>query len=57
MLFFSLFGIQIINIGIIFGVIYFFLNKIKIFFLRIISFDHDESKYVGEYKDEKQSKD
>ena len=64
MLFFSLFGIQIINIGILFGVIYFFFNNIKIFFinsknifLRIISFDHEKNKYVGEYKDEKRSKD
>ena len=64
MLFFSLFGIQIINIGILLGVIYFFFNNIKIFFinsknifLRIISFDREENKYVGEYKDEKRSKD
>ena len=33
MLFFSLFGIQIINIGILLGVIYFFFNNIKIFFI------------------------
>ena len=31
MLFFSLFGIQIINIGILMGVVYFFLNSINIF--------------------------
>ena len=64
MIFFSLFGIQIINIGILLGVIYFFLNNIKIFFikiknlfLRINSLDHDESKYVEEYKDKKRSND
>jgi len=38
MLFFSLFGIQIINIGILLGVIYFFLNYIKIFFINIKNF-------------------
>ena len=38
MLFFSLFGIQIINIGILLGVIYFFLNNIKNFFINIKNF-------------------
>ena len=38
MLFFSLFGIQIINIGILLGVIYFFLNNIKIFFINAKNF-------------------
>jgi len=36
MLFFSLFGIQILNIGIIVGTLYFFLNNLKIIFKKKI---------------------
>ena len=38
MLFFSLFGIQVINLGILFGAAYFFFNMIKKLLRKVLSF-------------------